>query len=114
MPNRKTQLARTLRQSSTDAERLLWYHIRNRHLDGLKFRRQYPVVGYVADFACLDAKLLVELDGSQHGAPPAMRADQRRTEALSNSGFVVLRFWNNEVLTDTNRVLAEILRVARY
>ena len=96
--------ARKLRSKSTLAEALLWRHLRNRGLGGGKFRRQHPVGSYVADFCCLEAMLLVEADGSQH----APASDARRTAFLEAEGFVVLRFWNNDVLANPEGVLQRI------
>ncbi|WP_146910380.1 endonuclease domain-containing protein [Arenimonas daejeonensis] len=102
------QFARTLRNSSTDAERRLWRHLRNRQLLGLRFRRQHPIVGFIADFACVEARLVIELDGGQHA--DAREYDLRRTEILEGAGYRVLRFWNHDVLLKTDDVLAEIFR----
>jgi very-short-patch-repair endonuclease len=74
----------------TDAERVLWSQLRDRRLRGFKFRRQVPIEGYVVDFACVDAGLVVELDGGQHSA----EKDQRRTDSIEDAGYIVLRFWN--------------------
>lgn len=104
--------ARALRQDSTDAEALLWSRLRGRRLQGWKFRRQHPVAGYFADFACLALGLIVELDGGQHAAEPARKHDQRRSAALADAGFTVLRFWNNEVLQQTDAVVQHIADVA--
>ncbi|MEJ8854716.1 endonuclease domain-containing protein [Variovorax robiniae] len=100
--------ARTLRESPTDAESLLWYHLRDRRLAGFKFRRQRPIGPYFADFACLEARLVVELDGGQHVDEAGY--DERRTALMNAEGFHVLRFWNNEVLAQTEAVLEVILR----
>ena len=100
--------ARSLRAASTDAEQRLWHHLRNRRLDGLMFRRQHPIGAFVADFACLEAKLVVEVDGGQHFEPAAEAADLRRTAALQRAGFSVLRFDNRQVLTETDAVLVAI------
>jgi len=97
-----------LRKAPTDAESLLWYHLRDRRLAGHKFRRQRPIGPYFADFACLDAMLVIELDGGQHAG--AVEYDQRRTDLMKAEGFRVLRFWNNEVLAQTEAVLEIILR----
>jgi very-short-patch-repair endonuclease len=104
--------ARALRTAPTDAESLLWYHLRDRRLAGHKFRRQRPVGPYFADFACLEAKLVIELDGGQH--VDATEYDQRRTELMKAEGFRVLRFWNNEVLAQTEAVLETILRALQH
>jgi very-short-patch-repair endonuclease len=93
----------------TDAEQALWFRLRGGRLDGWKFRRQHPVPPYIVDFYCMEAKLVVELDGSQHDAD----VDAARTAALERQGLQVLRFWDNQVLTDIAAVLSEILEVAR-
>ncbi|HEY0854310.1 MAG TPA: DUF559 domain-containing protein [Devosia sp.] len=90
--------ARKLRVQMTDAERRFWNLVRNRSFDGLKFVRQYPVGPFIADFACRERKLIVELDGSQHVAEATY--DERRTIFINSEGYSVLRFWNNEVLTE--------------
>ena len=100
--------ARRLRNQSTDAERLLWRHLRRRQLSGFRFRRQVPVGGYVADFACMDAKLVIELDGGQH-QEQATR-DARRDARINVKGYRVVRFWNNQVFEETTAVLEVILR----
>jgi len=105
-PRQKRQCARRLRRTMTDAERRLWSHLRNRTLLGYKFRRQAPVGHYVADFACMQCRLIVEVDGGQHGA---CVADAVRTQALQAEGYRVLRFWNNDVLLRTQAVLEQIL-----
>ncbi len=108
MRNRRTQAnATTLRKQMTDAERCLWQSLRMRQIHGYKFRRQHPVGPYIADFACLDAGLIVEVDGGQHGDQRAV--DDARTRFLISRGFRVLRFWNNEVLQETDAVLEVIL-----
>ncbi len=100
----KTRFARHLRQEMTDAERSLWYQLRNRALMGCKFRRQHPVGPYIVDFACLEHHLVIELDGSQHGTV----ADQRRTLEIQAAGYRVLRFWNNDALSRQPVVLSMI------
>ena len=101
--------ARQLRNESTDAERRLWYFLRRQQLAGYKFRRQYPLAGYIVDFVCLPARLVIELDGGQH--LDALEYDQQRTAALRHEGYRVLRFWNDDALLHTEDVLAEIFRV---
>ena len=100
--------AKTLRHNQTDAERKLWTRLRAAQL-GVKFRRQHPVAGYYADFCCVEHALIVELDGGQHDEP----SDAKRTAALEQAGFRVLRFWNNDVLLRTDDVLEEIVRVLK-
>jgi very-short-patch-repair endonuclease len=104
MPNLKT-ISRKLRKNPTDAEKKLWFAI-NRDQLGVKFRRQYPLQGYIADFICVPRKLIIEVDGGQHSE----ETDGARTAALEAAGFHVLRFWNNEVLQNLDGVLQEIKR----
>jgi very-short-patch-repair endonuclease len=106
-PSHNTIAAKRLRRNQTDAERVLWFRLRDRRLAGLKFKRQVPVDRYVADFVCADAKLIIELDGGQHVAREA--EDARRTAALEAFGYLVLRYWNNDVLNNIDGVLADIL-----
>ncbi|SDB30536.1 endonuclease domain-containing protein [Bauldia litoralis] len=103
---KRVQFARRLRHEMTDAERRLWSKLRNRSLGGYKFRRQMPIEGFIVDFACVEAKLIVELDGGQHDL--AAEADRRRTEAIGTAGYLVLRFWNRDVLTRMDGVLEDI------
>ena len=101
--------ARTLRKTSTDAERALWHRLRDRRLAGQKFRRQHPVGPYFADFACVEAGLVIELDGGQHAEPDAACADARRTAALNAVGFHVMRFTDREALLQLDAVVTCIL-----
>ncbi|QSX74424.1 DUF559 domain-containing protein [Lysobacter arenosi] len=101
--------ARSLRSTATDAERLLWRHLKQRQLAGAKFRRQYPIAGFIADFACVEAKLVIELDGGQH--LDAVEYDAMRTRRMETNGYLVLRFWNDDVLLRTGSVLEQILRI---
>ncbi|MET0720742.1 MAG: endonuclease domain-containing protein [Tardiphaga sp.] len=98
--------AKSLRANMTDAERRLWYRLRAHRLEGIKFKRQVPIGRYVADFACMERKLLVEVDGGLHAES---NSDVERTKWLEDQGFRILRFWNNEVLNETNAVLEIIL-----
>jgi very-short-patch-repair endonuclease len=100
--------ARRLRRASPDAELKLWNRLRNRQLAGHKFRRQHPIGPFFADFACVEAGLVVELDGGQHFEAEAMDADMQRTKALKQLGFHVLRFDNRQALVETNAVLEQI------
>lgn len=100
--------ARALRAGATDAERKLWRYLRGRQLHGLKFRRQFPIAGYVADFACVEAGIVIELDGGQHLEQQAYDAERARKLAIN--GYRVLRFWNDDVLLRTQDVLDEIYR----
>ena len=101
--------ARELRRASPDAERLLWQRLRNRQLDGFKFRRQHPNGCYFADFACVEARLVIELDGGQHLDADVVTSDARRTADLRAIGFHVLRFDNRQALSETDHVLRAIL-----
>lgn len=101
--------ARSLRQAAPDAEQALWSALRNRRLDGYKFRRQHPIGRYFADFACVEAGLVVEIDGGQHFEPASLEADRLRTQALNGLGFSVLRFTSREALAEMQSVLASIL-----
>ena len=97
--------AKDLRKSMTDAERILWQRLRGEQL-GVKFRRQHPFENYVLDFVCLDRRLVIEVDGSQH--VDEKEHDDMRNERLCAAGFQVLRFWNNEVLNETDAVVQSI------
>jgi very-short-patch-repair endonuclease len=96
------QNARNLRREMTDAEKLLWRHLRMKQFEGYKFRRQHPLGKYIADFVCLDAGLILEVDGGQHAEQLVDDAD--RTQWLDTKGFRVMRFWNNEVLENIEGV----------
>jgi very-short-patch-repair endonuclease len=110
--NQPLARARTLRRESTDAEKRLWALLRNRNLDGWKFRRQMPIESFIVDFCCIEARLIVELDGGQH-ANSRKRYDDERSRELRAHGFRVLRFWNSEVLHETEGVIQEIGRMLR-
>ncbi|MFY8135099.1 MAG: endonuclease domain-containing protein [Aquimonas sp.] len=105
LPSAGLDQARNLRGSMTDAERKLWFHLRGGRLCGFRFRRQHPIPPHVLDFYCHAAKLVVELDGGQH----TDQADAARTRALEARGLRVIRFWNNDVLSNTEAVLEAIL-----
>jgi very-short-patch-repair endonuclease len=98
-----------LRRQQTDAERLLWFRLRDRRLSGWKFRRQFPIDRYIADFFCADAHLIIELDGGQHAVQTD--ADAARTKSLEAMGYLVLRFWNNDAIRNIEGVLEEIMTV---
>ncbi len=100
------RFARALRQTPTDAEIRLWAVLRSRRLADFKFRRQHPIGPFVADFVCLRHHLIIEADGSQHAESDD---DVRRTKWLERRGWRVLRFWNNDVLANTNGVMEAIL-----
>jgi very-short-patch-repair endonuclease len=100
--------ARDLRNNPTDAERALWRALRGRQIDGFRFRRQVPIAGYIADFACPQLKLIVELDGGQHAAQGEY--DAARTLRLEAAGYRVLRYWNDDVLLRLEVVVEDIYR----
>ncbi|GLQ47732.1 hypothetical protein GCM10007862_27830 [Dyella lipolytica] len=104
----KWKRARQLRLTATDAERCLWRYLRRENLANYKFRRQFPIAGYIVDFVCISAKLVVELDGGQHLG--TREYDAMRTHMIEACGYRVLRFWNDDVLLRTESVLEEILR----
>ena len=100
--------AKTLRKRSTDTENILWRSLRAKRLQGLKFRRQEPIGKYIVDFVCHEKKIIIELDGGQHSEESGN--DQERDEWLRSQGFRVLRFWNNDVLSQTEEILEIILK----
>lgn len=97
--------AKELRQNQTDAESFVWYYLKNKQLDGYKFRRQHPIDKYIVDFICLEAKLIIELDGGQHGEKDKVEYDANRTKFLEEAGYKVLRFWNNEAFDNISGIL---------
>jgi len=104
LPPRALANARKLRHESTDAERKIWQHLRAGRLDGRKFRRQHPIPPCIVDFCCVTAKVIVELDGSQH----TEEADRERTRYLQAQGWRVLRFWDHDALARTEAVVDTI------
>ena len=101
------KLQRKLRNAPTDAEPRLWPYLRSRQLERCKFRRQHPFGDYILDFACLERKVAMELDGGQH--MDNVRYDNARTSCLERCGYQVLRFWNNEVFDNIEGVVEVIL-----
>ena len=99
--------ARELRRDMTDAEHSLWKHLRLRQLEGYKFRRQQPIGKYIVDFVCFEKQLIIEIDGGQHSEQ--VEYDSERSSWLEKQGFRVLRFWNNQVLNETDAVKEMIL-----
>jgi very-short-patch-repair endonuclease len=106
LPTATLQFARRLRREMTDAERALWRHLRANRLDGAKFRRQHPIPPYIADFCCVAARLIVEVDGSQHSP----EKDAARTRFLEARGWRVARFCDHDVLKYTEAVVDELWR----
>ena len=99
--------ARKLRKPLTPPETLLWSRLRNRQLGGFKFRRQYPIGRYIADFCCFEIKLVVELDGESHAFQEEY--DKKRTDELAKHGLDEMRFWNRDVSANIDGVLEQIL-----
>ena len=97
-----------LRREMTDAERKLWSVLRNRRLEGAKFRRQQPIGPFIADFVCQERRLIVEADGGQHADA---LTDDRRSAFLESKGYRVLRFWNNDIMNNLDGV-AEVIAIA--
>jgi very-short-patch-repair endonuclease len=110
VPSKLTPLAKNLRKGTTDTERLLWRHLRTKHMGELKFRRQQPIGPYIVDFVCFEKKIIVELDGGQHAQPEQKQNDSTRDQWFEAQGYKVLRYWDNEVLTNIQGVLEVISR----
>ncbi|HXP32343.1 MAG TPA: DUF559 domain-containing protein [Stellaceae bacterium] len=106
----RSSRARELRKSPTEAEARLWWRLRQKHLDGFRFRRQQPIGPYIVDFFCSAARLIIEVDGGQHAES---EKDDTRTNWLEARGYRVLRFWNNDVLSNTEGALITILKALR-
>ena len=105
------KLQRVLRSNMSDVEQALWHLLQCRQISGLKFRRQHPFGDYILDFVCLENKLVIEVDGGQHGQQAGY--DENRTQKLQAAGFCVLRFWNNEVLKEIESVKEKIWLAAQ-
>jgi very-short-patch-repair endonuclease len=114
LPTHQRDLARRLRREMTDPERLLWGQLRAHRQDGLAFRRQTPIGPYVVDFACHAARLVIELDGSRHSWAGQSRRDALRDAWLADRGYLVLRFWNPEVMANLGGVVETILAAAAH
>jgi methylmalonyl-CoA mutase cobalamin-binding domain/chain len=108
IPDELLERVRELRQNATDAEKLMWQLLRNRTVHNAKFRRQHPIAGHIFDFYCHEAKLAIELDGSGHLDGKQAKYDEERTKILNEQNIRVLRFWNSDVLNETEDVLGEI------
>ena len=104
----RIQLARNLRNRSTMAERALWRRLRAPQILGVKFRRQAPIGAYIVDFISYDARIVIELDGGQHATDAQYQRDAKRDSWLEEQGFLVLRFWNSDVLQNMDGVLSVI------
>ena len=108
VPQELLTFAKNLRRDQTDAEALMWHLLRDHRFCGYKFRRQYPLAGYILDFYCHPAKLAIELDGGGHNSDEQQFYDRERTKVLEGAGILVIRFWNHEVLKDLENVLEVI------
>jgi len=108
LPPELAARAAALRQGATDAESLLWRLLRSRQLGGAKFRRQHVLGPYIVDFCCLEGRVCVEVDGGQHAEDETAEYDAQRDGYLRTRGFRVLRFWNHDVLTETQAVLETV------
>jgi very-short-patch-repair endonuclease len=104
----KRKAAKALRENTTTAEDVLWRHLRRVEINGSHFRRQVPIGPYIADFACLKKRLVIEVDGSQYGSDVDSRRDETRTRWLNSEGYRVIRFWNNDVMSNTEAVMEAI------
>jgi very-short-patch-repair endonuclease len=103
-----THRARALRRNATNAERLLWSRLRRCAVEGFRFRRQMPLQGYIVDFACLEARLIVEVDGATHSSDREIAYDQKRDAVLRADGFAVLRATNDDVFNNLEGVLETV------
>jgi len=110
----KVGLARELRRKQTDAERMLWAKLRNMQLEGVKFRRQQSIGNYIVDFVSFEEKVIIEIDGGQHNEERKIEKDEQRKMWLEGEGFSIIRFWNNDVLLNTEGVLMKIMEALRY
>ena len=108
MTGKLTNIARMLRQRSTEAERVLWRKLRDRQLEGYKFRRQQPVGPYIVDFVSFEKGIIIELDGGQHATN--RDRDEERDAWLRSEGFQIIRFWNNDIFENLEGVLEIIQR----
>lgn len=105
----KLEFAKTLRQRQTETEKLLWFNLRAKKLNGIKFKRQVVIGPYIVDFVSFEKMLIIELDGGQHNSPNVIFKDEIRTKYLENLGFKVIRYWDNEVFNNLEAVLENIL-----
>ena len=105
------EFAKSMRHSATDAENLMWQLLRAKRFMNLKFRRQHVIASFIVDFYCHEIGLVIELDGSQHGTDDVIEYDAERTKFLEALGLAVVRYWNNEVLLETDAVLDDLWEV---
>ena len=107
------RVARMLRRNATSAERKLWNRLRAGQLGGFQFRRQFPIGDFIVDFCCRRRRLVVELDGSKHAAGAGIAYDRERTRLISERGYRVIRFWNEDILTNLDGALEQIFAELR-
>ena len=108
----KLSFAKQLRHNQTETEKVVWFHLRSRKLNGIKFKRQEIIGKYIADFVSYEKMLIIELDGGQHSDIKNKVMDEKRTKYLESLGFHVLRFWDNEIHNNIEGVLEEIISKA--
>jgi very-short-patch-repair endonuclease len=108
VPPANRRFAKAMRQSMTATEFRLWHRLRKPGIEGCRFRRQSPVGPYIVDFFCPQKKLIVEVDGDQHGFHVVEQADAKRTEWLRQNGYIVIRFWNRDVMSNIEGVCEAI------
>jgi very-short-patch-repair endonuclease len=106
IPEQNRQFARDMRVDATKAENMLWQAIRNNQLEGFRFKRQVPIENYIVDFICFEARLIIEVDGSQH---VESQNDELRDQVLSSAGFRILRFWNDDITRNLDGACLQIL-----
>jgi very-short-patch-repair endonuclease len=111
MPSRLTKHAKTLRKNATHAENILWNRLRAKQIEGLKFRRQQPIEDMIVDFVNFEKRIVIEVDGGQHAIEK--KKDRKRDKLLKDMGYRVLRFWNNEVIENTDEVLEYIRQMCK-
>ena len=105
--------ARNLRNNPTPQEKILWSYLKNKNLNGLKFRRQYPIGKYIVDFVCIELKLIIELDGGQHNEDKNIIYHSERTKFLESNGYNVVRFWNNDIDNNIEGVYEKLLELVK-
>lgn len=109
---RLLKFSRRLRVEQTVHETILWAYLRSRRLGGLKFRRQFPICRFIVDFCCFEKKIIVELDGRQHGEKEHAKRDRIRDEILRAKGYKILRVWNSEINNNLEGVAERIIQLA--
>jgi very-short-patch-repair endonuclease len=113
VPGSLAKLSKMLRRRGTHAERILWLQLRRKQFGGFKFRRQEQIGKYIVDFVSFEIKLIIEVDGGQHNEDKHLQDDAVRSGWLTNQGFKVIRFWNNEILTNLDGVILSMIEVIR-